>query len=457
MASYFGTDVGFHRQLFASFSGSFDGSSRPLKRKRDGDDFGPPTTSNPIHERPKRPKHSQFPLFPLAHYSGSEKALQVRVPDAPSRSATTAVYVPGHASQALSDSASFDVLSSNRGYGYYKRSQLDLRHMWHGSPTHDNSDEGSNSSKQRTSPTFKSDAMTIVDRKYFFIYTPTEGMIAASKKYFSEIYQLLDMSGSNDDCRLHPTPPQFNGKAAGVISFGFSWRDECGSHRLSVNWGIVALVVRQQLTDAQMDGFVNKSWQLSHLCGNWTCCNWRHFTVESGLINRNRNACFNSSAKCTHNPPCMKEKKRKLLVTNHIRSEISKAITSLGGILSYEDFHALEEYEVHLVEWFWENSRRGSCAFCGGSDDRAHICSYLSSLAYCKVMLRALKQCIKPTLEVKEAIGYLVKIKEDLERGSAVKDGTLTEWLVCPGRPGVSSGNQPIMHTQASKCADARC
>lgn len=447
MASYFGTHAGSLVQYFDSSSGGFDGSGRLVKRKRDGGDFGPPTTPNPIIERSKRPKHSKFPYFLSTQSSKSDKALEIRVPDAPSRSATTAVYTPCHVPHAVSSSASFDVLSFNRGCnGHCKTYQLDLRHMWHGSLVHDSSDEGSDNTKQKTKPNFTTDTMTIVERKFFFIHTPTEGMKAATKRYFSEVYQLLDMSGSNDDCRLHPTPPQFNGKAAGLISFGFAWRDEYGPHKLSVNWGIVALVVRQQLTDAQIDGSINNAWQLSHLCGNWTCCNWRHFTVESGFVNRNRNACFNSPARCAHTPPCMKEKKRKLLVTNHIRNEISKAITSLGGTLSYEEFHALEEYEVHLMEWFWENSRRGSCAFCGRSDDRAHICSYLSSLADCKVMLRALKQCIKPTSEVKEAIGYLVNIKDDLERGSAVKNGALTEWLICRGRSGASysAGYAPI-------------
>lgn len=423
------------RQPFVSIPGSFDGSSGTLKRKRVGEDFGSATTFNSTIGKRKRSKYNEVPHLPSTQYSKSEKLFKVRVLDDPVWPATTAVYVSGHETQALSDSGKFGVLPSDReANGCYKKSQLDLRRSWHDPPAHYTADEDSDNATRKTTRNLKTDSMTVEERKHFFIHTPTEGMKAATKKYLSDIYQLLDMSGSNDDCRLHPTPPQLNGKPVRAISFGFNWSDDHGCHRLTVDWGVVALVVRQQLTDDQMDGFINKSWHLSHLCGNWTCCNWRHFTVESGPINCSRNGCFNSPVKCTHNPPCMEEKKRQLLVTDNIRSEISKAITSLGGILSYEAFHALAEYDIRLVGCFWENSKRGFCAFCGRSDDKAHICSSLSSLVNCKVMLRAFKQCVKPTSEVREAIGYLVKIREDLERGSTVKDKTLTEWLFSPGR-----------------------
>lgn len=456
MASFRGTKADYFRYPFATIPTSFDGSSGNLKRKRAGDDFGLPTTPESAIEHRKRLKYNEAPCIQSAQYSGSEKILEIRVPYSRIHSASLAN--PIEETQAPNVSGGYSVLPSDRKpNGYGQKSQVDLRHMWHEPPAHYTSDEGSDSAIRMTTQKLKTDSMTIVERKHFFIYTPTEGMKATAKKHFSDIYQLLDTSGSNDDCRLHPTPPQFNGRAAGTISFGLNWRDEYGSHKLAVNWGIIALVVRQQLTDAQMDGFINRSWQLSHLCGNWTCCNWRHFTVESGTINRSRNGCFNSPARCTHIPPCMKEKKRQLLATNYIRSKISNAITSLGGILSYEAFHALADYEVGVVEWFWENSKRGSCAFCGRSDDKAHICSCLSSLVECKVMLRALKQCIKPTLEVREAIGYLVKIKEDLKRGSAVKGKNLTGWLVRRGRSEDSPDVQPITNDtcrQTHRCKE---
>ncbi len=402
MASFFGSKADSSAQSLTSIPESFDSSSGTLKRKRAGNDLGLPNTFDSTTKKSKRSR----------------------------------VHDPGHERPALEASGKSAALLSDREPNvYYKKPQSNLRHIWRElladfSPC----DKSSDSATLKTTRKCKTDSMTIVERKHFFIYTPSKGMKAAAKNYFSDIYKLLDLSGSKDDCRLHPTPPKANGKPAGTISFSFSWKGKGGSHRLAVNWGIIALAVRKRLTDAQMDGFVNKSWHLSHLCGNWTCCNWRHFTVESGPINSNRNGCFNRPTKCNHSPPCMKEKNRQLLITNHIRNVISKAITSLDVILSDEAFYALADYEIPLMKRFWENSTSGSCAFCGRSDNNAHTCSCLSSLEACKVMLRALEQVIEPTLEVGEAIGYLVKITEDLWRASAVKTKTLSGRVVRSGQ-----------------------
>ncbi|CAF9942214.1 MAG: hypothetical protein ALECFALPRED_009571 [Alectoria fallacina] len=452
----FGPKAEFSRQLFASVPESPDDYGGALKRKRAEDDFGLPHTLEPTVEQRKRLKYNEFPS---TIYSGSRKLREVRVPDIPIRSASTAVYIPYYEPQAPNVSEGFRVSPSDQESSRFsKNRQLDLRHMWHeplANYTSDYTDVGSDSTARKIARKFKSDSMTIVDRKHFFIYNPTDGMKAAAKNFFSDIYQLLDTSGSIDDCRLHPTPPQFNGKAAATISFGFNWRDDYGSHRLSVNWGIIALVVRQQLTYAQMDGFINRSWKLSHLCGNWTCCNWRHFTVESGPVNCSRNGCFNSPAKCTHNPPCMKEKKRQLLVTDFIRSNLSLVVTSLGSALSYDNLQTLEAQEIRLMEGFWENSRRGSCAFCGRSDSKAHICSSLSSIADCRVVLKALRLFSKPTREISEAIVNLSKIKEDLERITATKDRTLMQWLAGP-RKAESSLGLPSNANSASQQKDRR-
>jgi hypothetical protein len=59
----------------------------------------------------------------------------------------------------------------------------------------------------------------------------------------------------------------------------------------------------------QKDGFINKQWHLSHLCGNWTCLNPGHTTVEPGSINIKRNNCFSHRSGCPHDPECKKEKK----------------------------------------------------------------------------------------------------------------------------------------------------
>ena len=163
------------------------------------------------------------------------------------------------------------------------------------------------------------DEMPIKDRKRFFIYTPTPAMIIAMKRYVSLTYALLDEFREPEDCWLHPYPPspKRNGRARGTITNEYKWTDPLGSHTLTVNFGIAALFVESSLTDEQKEGYVNEKWHLSHLCGNWTCCNWKHLTVEPGSINISRNACFMLPETCrNHSPPCMKTRKRRLSAAN---------------------------------------------------------------------------------------------------------------------------------------------
>ena len=166
--------------------------------------------------------------------------------------------------------------------------------------------------------------MSIKDRKRFFIHTPTPSMITAMRRDVSLTYALLDGFREPEDCWLHPypPPPKHNGRARGTITFKYHWRDALGAHSLAVNLGIVVLLVESSLTEAQKEGYVNDKWHLSHLCGNWTCCNWRHLTVEAGSINISRNACFMLSETClNHTPLCMKSRKRQLSSANHTSKE----------------------------------------------------------------------------------------------------------------------------------------
>lgn len=163
------------------------------------------------------------------------------------------------------------------------------------------------------------DTIPIEDRKRLFIYTPTSAMMTAMRRYVSLTYALLDEFREPEDCWLHPYPPspKRNGRARGVIHNEYKWTDPLGSHTLAVNFGVTALIVESSLTEEQKEGYINDKWHLSHLCGNWTCCNWRHLTVEAGSINISRNACFMLPETCRdHAPPCMKTRKRRLSATN---------------------------------------------------------------------------------------------------------------------------------------------
>lgn len=126
---------------------------------------------------------------------------------------------------------------------------------------------------------------------------------------------LLDPFRDDDECWFHPSPPpahlSVNGilRPCGKLQKKFNWKDRNGKHSLVLNFGIASKLVNHKMTKQQKDGFINKQWHLSHLCGNWTCLNPTHTTVEPGNVNIGRNNCFSHRSGCLHHPPCMKDKK----------------------------------------------------------------------------------------------------------------------------------------------------
>ncbi|KAJ8058852.1 hypothetical protein OCU04_011835 [Sclerotinia nivalis] len=127
--------------------------------------------------------------------------------------------------------------------------------------------------------------------------------------------RLLDPFREDQECWFHPAPPPARItsigtlRACGRIQKTFYWQDHNGKHSLKLNFGIVSKILFHAMTKLQQDGFINKKWHLSHLCGNWTCLNPNHTTVEPGNVNCGRNNCFSHRGGCSHDPKCMKEKK----------------------------------------------------------------------------------------------------------------------------------------------------
>ena len=161
------------------------------------------------------------------------------------------------------------------------------------------------------------ETMSIQDRKRFFIFTPTLYLNTSMRRWLSNIYAKLGVSRDDDEYWFYPSPPPLRtGSSPGsskTISRAFGRSDETGRRTLTVNFSIVALFLEERLTDAQKHGYIRLAWYLSHLCGNWICCNWRHTTVEPGGIHASRNSCFKHSGHCYHSPKCMKSKKVKSL------------------------------------------------------------------------------------------------------------------------------------------------
>ncbi|THV53471.1 hypothetical protein BGAL_0049g00050 [Botrytis galanthina] len=150
--------------------------------------------------------------------------------------------------------------------------------------------------------------------------------------------RLLDPFREDGECWFHPAPPPpritpiGTWRACGNIQKAFSWQDHTGKHSLVLNFGIVSKILFHTMTKRQKDGFVNKKWHLSHLCGNWTCLNPNHTTVEPGNVNISRNSCFSHRGGCSHGPKCMKERKANL---------------SAKGIPIYHDDETMQDADTH--------------------------------------------------------------------------------------------------------------
>ncbi|CAG8979699.1 hypothetical protein HYALB_00003930, partial [Hymenoscyphus albidus] len=141
------------------------------------------------------------------------------------------------------------------------------------------------------------------------------------KAWLRTTNDLLDPFREDDDCWLHPSPPPprlMNGRlvARHIISKRFIFTCpspyapyELQTHSLTIPYGIAHHLVYHSLTLQQQDGWINQNWQNSHLCGNWTCLNPEHLTVESRGINVSRNNCFSHRVGCFHDPSCLKDRK----------------------------------------------------------------------------------------------------------------------------------------------------
>jgi hypothetical protein len=174
---------------------------------------------------------------------------------------------------------------------------------------------GTNPSTQDT-PRVPRNKLTCRERKRITVSSNRPAKLTESMKlWISKTHYLLDPFREDDECWLHPSPPPAQVAANGTIrpcgklQKTFTWQDCQGKHSIILNYGIVSKLVFHKMTKQQKDGFITKQWHLSHLCGNWTCLNPAHTTVEPGAVNISRNNCFSHRCGCPHSPKCMKERK----------------------------------------------------------------------------------------------------------------------------------------------------
>ena len=391
-----------------------------MKRKCTGDDFGSMIWLAPSFKNAKRQKYGNGCEEITARGCGEESN--------GSRLIHPLVSQPIHKYEEETDKVFFQSYKPPIGTNSVTESSEPYsRHTWNESPVQyslvsaDKADAigTTNESRKRCKET-----MNITDRKQHFIYTPDDGMKEKMKNYVYDVYRFFSDSRSEDNCWLHPSPPvRRNGRPAGSIQRNFVWKDSSGIHILHVNFGIIALIVEHHLTGEQMEGYVNKAWHLSHLCGNWVCCNWRHMTVESAGINTSRNRCFPVTTHCPHDPPCMKDRKRRLLVTLDISNQIKRAIeSSRNGAKPTADCQ-----NINLTAAGFD------CGICGNEVNCFggwRICRSLTSIKKSQEALEELESCSEPSEEILKAITHLKWIIADLIREKEASDAVFLERAV---------------------------
>ena len=189
---------------------------------------------------------------------------------------------------------------------------------------------------------------SVIDRKLYFISNSESIFKVPIANYVASVIAWFPVDRDQNDCWIHPHPPQacWKGKPKGTINRSFSWRSLGNQQTLHVPYGVAALLAKDRMSAEEKQGYINKAWHLSHLCGNWMCCNSAHFVVEPGSINSSRNKCFRRSEPCQHHPPCIKSKKREDLtrswleaskVMDQLSQDSELRFETLGGVFTMQN------------------------------------------------------------------------------------------------------------------------
>lgn len=264
-------------------------------------------------------------------------------------------------------------------------------------------------------PKSRRESWRIQKRKKYFLRTRDrrikKRMIEQHRRYYPD----LDSSSNiiREDCAFDPCPPE---KPDGTLEGGryitFWWRDHLNRlHRYDVNIGILGRILKSGLTETQIAGIIDHAWHTSHLCGNSTCLNWRHFWIESGSTNGSRRRCHKIGfrGKCQHFPRCMRERKRRLLVTQSIRNEI------FNCIITIQSFPSSNKAIMDIIDKVYDCNRWEMCRLCKKVHRLAPFCAVLDSLKDCRALLVAIRSLRRSTEEIEWITGNLEMIKEDLE------------------------------------------
>jgi hypothetical protein len=149
------------------------------------------------------------------------------------------------------------------------------------------------------------DKLPIKERKRLFYHTHWSLQQSRLQTVFNRYLHGVQSPKSRSECWFYTS--QFLDTTRRVVSAGITFRHTGKSERIVVNVALLGRLLSGLVTDEQKDGIIEYAWHTSHLCGNWTCLNPHHITIEPGRINIGRNSCFaDLSGECFHTPKCMK-------------------------------------------------------------------------------------------------------------------------------------------------------
>lgn len=170
-------------------------------------------------------------------------------------------------------------------------------------------------------------------------------------------------------------------------------------------------ILKSRLTEIQIAGIIDHAWHASHLCSNSTCLNWRHFWIESGSTNGSRRRCHRIGfrGKYPHFPRCMRDKKRRILVTQSIRNKVFNCIVTIPS------FPSSNKDIFDIIDKVYDYNKWEMCRLCKKVHRLAPFCAVLDSLTDCRALLVALRSLWRPTEGIQRITGNLEMIKEDLK------------------------------------------
>ncbi|KAF2090101.1 hypothetical protein K490DRAFT_62978 [Saccharata proteae CBS 121410] len=142
-------------------------------------------------------------------------------------------------------------------------------------------------------------------RKEYLMYEMSTNDKTRIQNRVNKFLDLLGPQVEEDECWLHPDPSKYPKNQSVSVSAYLKDLRGSGQKIINVHIGTLIMLLDDNMTTEQKTGYINDKWELSHLCGNWLCCNTRHHVQESHKINVGRKPCHARRQVCFHEPKCI--------------------------------------------------------------------------------------------------------------------------------------------------------